>query len=243
MNSKLRHALIAGGLVIALAIAFMAALPEPVRAEEAAKRLISVTGEAELQVKPDMVTLNFGVENTATDAQAAQRDNTQKMNAVIQSLYGNGIPKDDVQTSNFSLSPVYEWQGEDGRKQVLVGYRCNNTVVVRLKDLTKVGVVIDAATTAGATNIHGITFGLQNPNAYRPTILAAAVKDARAKADIMAGAAGYTVTGVQTMSDAYTSVSGVREVYQLAKGMADAAAPIEAGSLTVRATVRIDYTF
>ncbi len=243
MNRRLRNALIVGSLVVALALAFVSVLPEPASAEEAPQRLISVTGEAEVQVKPDMVTMNFGVETTAADAQTAQRQNSQTMNAVIQALYGQGISKDDIQTSNFSIYPVYEWQGDRSEKQVLTGYCCNNTVVVKLKDLSKVGTAIDAATSAGATNVSGITFGLQNPNALRPTVLAAAVNDAKAKADIMAKAAGYTITGVHRMSDGYTSVVPVSDAYRSAKVMLDSAVPIESGSLTVRATVQIDYTF
>ena len=243
MSKRLKNALIAGGLVIALAIAFVSTLPQSASAEEAEQRLISVTGEAELQVKPDVATLNFGMENTAADAQTAQRENSLKMNAIIDALHASGISKDDIQTSNFNLSPVYEWQGEKTQQQVLVGYRCNNTVTVRLKDLSKVGSVIDAATTAGATNVHGISFGLQNPDAYRPTILSAAVNDAKAKADIMAKAAGYSVTGVQKMSDGYTTVESVRESVGYGKVMMDTSVPIEAGTVTIRASVRIDYTF
>lgn len=244
MNRRLRNALIAGSLAIALALAFISALPEPAAAEEVAQRLISVTGEAELQVKPDMATMRFGVENTAADARTAQRDNSAVMSKVIEAIYAQGISKDDVQTANFNLYPIYEWQGERSEKQVLVGYRCSNTVVVNLKDLSKIGIVIDAATSAGANNVYGISFGLQNPNAYRPTLLAAAVNDAKAKADIMAKAAGYTITGVQRMSDGYTTVVGIQEsIRSSAKVMMDASVPIETGSLTVRATVQIDYTF
>ncbi|MGE5579083.1 MAG: SIMPL domain-containing protein [Bacillota bacterium] len=243
MDRRLRNVFVAGSLVIVLALAFISALPEPASAEEVAQRLISVTGEAEVQVKPDMVTMNFGVENTASDAQTAQRQNSTAMNAVVEALYRQGISKDDVQTSSFRLSPVYEWQGERSEKQVLVGYRCSNTVVVRLKDLSKVGATIDAATSAGANNVYGISFGLQDPNAQRPTLLAAAVSDAKAKADIMARAAGYTITGVQRMSDGYTSVVEVQESLRSAKVMMDSSVPIEAGTLTVKATVQIDYTF
>ena len=235
--------MIAGGLVIALAIAFVSALPQSVSAEEVEQRLISVTGESKIEVKPDMATINFGVEVTAADAQTAQRENSLKMNAMIDALTKSGITKEDIQTSNFSLSPVYEWNGERMEKQVLVGYRCNNTVTVRVKALGTIGTVIDEATTAGATNVYGLTFGLQNPNAYRNTLLTNAVNDAKAKADVMASAAGYKVTGVQTMSDAYTSVTPLRESADFVKGMGVAAVPVEAGLVTLNASVRISYTF
>ncbi len=247
MNRQLWNALAACGLMIALAIVFVSVLPRSARAEDPQQRLISVTGEAKVEVRPDMATMTFGVETNAATAQEAQRENSLKMNAVIDALKASGISKDDIQTSNFNLSPVYEWKDDPARKsqtQTLVGYRCSNSVIVKLKDISKVGTTIDAATTAGATNVYGISFGLQNPDAYRPTVLAAAVNDARAKADIMAKAAGYSVTGVQKMSNGYTSVQPIRaEAGSMVKGLADMAVPIEAGTVTISATVSIDYTF
>lgn len=240
-----KNALVAGGLVVALVVAFALGNPKAVSAEETGQRLISVTGEARIEVKPDMATLNFGVENTAKTAQDAQRENALSMNAVIDALFGMGIAKEDIQTSNFGLYPVYEWEGDrpdTSKVQVLTGYRCNNTVTVRLKDIGTVGAAIDKAVTAGATNVGGISFGLQNPNAHQTAMLTSAVKDAESKAQIMARAAGVTITGVYRISDGYTSVESVRSAagYKLAM---DAAPSIEPGSVTVRATVRVDYSF
>ena len=166
-------------------------------AEEPQVRLISVTGEASMQVKPDMATISFGVETNAPTAGEAQRTNSSAMDAVIQALLGMSIPRDDIQTSNFSLYPVYEWQGDKpDAKQVLLGYRCNNTVVVKIRNIGRVGEAIDRATSAGATNIGGITFGLQDPEPLKKQLLSQAVTDARSKAETMARAAGVVIAGV-----------------------------------------------
>ena len=251
VTRTLRNTLIGGGLIVALAIAFLAALPEPVSAEDATTRLISVSGEASVEVKPDMATLSFGVENTAVAAQDAQRENSLKMNAVIDALKASGISLDDIQTSNFSLYPVYESEvissfGQylpvPSPKQVLTGYRCNNTVVVRLKDTSRVGSVIDATISAGATNIGGISFGIQNPEKYKNDMLAAAVQNAKSKGEIMARAAGVTITGLKAMYDGYATVE-IRGAESYQKMMMDMAPSIQAGSVTVRASVRIDLTF
>ena len=243
MNRTLRYALVAGCLAVVLAAAFAWGVPETAKAEDAPQKLISVTGEAKMEVKPDMATVSLGVENTAKAAQDAQRDNSLKMNAVIDALSGMGIAKEDIRTSSFSLYPLYEWQGEKPNAiQTLVGYRCNNTVTVRLKDVAKVGLTIDTAVTVGATNVGDISFGLQNTERNRNAMLTAAVKDAQSKADIMARAAGLTITGVYRMSDGYTSVEPVgRGVYGY--GDVSATPAIEPGSMTIRASVRIDFTF
>ncbi len=234
------------GLLLVIAFVAVFLLPNKVMAEEPKPRLISVTGEATTELKPDMAAARFGVENTAVTAQEAQRDNAQKMTAVINALAAQGIPKDDIQTSNFSVNPVYEWHDEKPvSKQVLVGFRCNNTVAVRLYDLTKVGNIIDAAAGAGANSIYGISFGIKEPDPIKNDTLAKAVKNAREKANIMASAAGVTITAVHSISDGYYSVpsvsEGMRSDLAFAKSMADT--PIESGSVAVTASVRVEFEF
>jgi len=244
-TKSLRNVLLAGSVLLVLALAIGSAIPNKALAEEPESlRLISVTGQAELQVKPDMATINFGVETQAKTAQEAQQSNASKMNAVINALVASGIAKNDIQTSNFSLYPVYEWQqGEKEGRQVLVGYRCNNTVVVRLKNIANIGPTIDAATGAGANSIGGISFGLLDPKPHENTLLAEAVKNAREKADIMAKAAGVNIISVYRISDGYTSVSSMDQGGWRAADAEAIKTPVEPGSLTVRATVRVDYSF
>jgi hypothetical protein len=235
---------LAGGVLLALALAVGSALPKTALAEDpASPRLISVTGEALLQVKPDMAAITFGVQTQAATAQDAQKDNAGRMTAVINALVAKGIAKDDIQTSNFSLHPVYEWQGERDSKQVLVGYRCSNNVIVRLKDIANIGPVIDAATEAGANNIGGISFGLLDPKPQQDALLAEAVKNAREKAEIMAKAAGVNIISVYTISDGYSNVSPVVERSMMMDSAKGASTPIEPGSLTIRASVQVQYSF
>ncbi|HHY17220.1 MAG TPA: SIMPL domain-containing protein [Firmicutes bacterium] len=213
-----------------------------VHAEESDKRLISVTGQAVINVKPDMASASFGVEVNAPTAQEAQKLNSTEMNKVISALQQKGIAKEDIQTSNFSLYPVYE--SEEGRpytRYAVTGYRCNNTVTVRIKDISRVGSVIDAAIGAGATNVNSISFGIQDSGQFEDEILAKAVQDARRKADIMAKAAGVNITGIFRMSDGWVSVSSVRAAKEMM--LVDDSSPIEPGEVGIRGTVRIDYTF
>lgn len=241
-RENVKKFLIGGALVLAFALVFGNFVPRKAGAEEASQRIISVTGQAEMTVKPDMATLNFGVETNAPTAQEAQAQNSVAMNKVIAILQASGIAKEDIQTSNFSLFPVYEYQGEKPNlKQVVSGYRCNNTVTVRVKDISNTGAIIDAATKAGATNIGGISFGLVNSKSYEDQMLAKAVQNAREKAEIMARAAGVQITGIARMSDGSVSVSPAGRMF-----LSDAAygsTPVEPGQVTIRASVSIDFTF
>ena len=245
-TKNLGNLFLAGGVLLALALVIGSAVPHKALAEDpvGSPRLISVTGEAELQVKPDMATISFGVETQSETAQAAQQANASKMSAVVNALSAKGIAKDDIQTSNFSLYPVYEWQGDKEGKQVLTGYRCNNSVVVRIKNIGNIGPIIDAATVAGANSIGGIRFGVLDPKPHQDALLAQAVKNARAKADIMAEAAGVNIVSVHKISDGYTNVSSIDEKeWRVMADAASSSTPVEPGSVTIRASVYVEYQF
>ncbi|MBE3519166.1 MAG: SIMPL domain-containing protein [Firmicutes bacterium] len=229
------------GLIVALGLSG-AGVSTKVHAEESQPRLISVTGEASMQVKPDMATVSFGVETNAPTAAEAQQTNSRAMDAVVRALLAVGIAREDIQTSNFSLYPVYEWRGEKPeQKQVLVGYRCNNTVVAKIRDIARIGEAIDRAVAAGATNIGGISFGLQDPEPLKTQLLAQAVIDARSKAETMAKAAGVTITGVYRISGGWASVEEGRG--RLLAGVEGTFTPVEPGLVTIRASVQADFTF
>lgn len=238
-------------LVVFLVVGLVAALmlgggkvPSTAHAEESQMRLISVTGEATTQVRPDMATISFGVETNASTAVEAQQANSRIMNQVVEALAGAGIAREDIQTSGYSLFPIYEWRDEKPvATQVLTGYRCNNTVVVKIRNLERIGQIIDRAASAGATNIGGIAFGLQNPDPIKNEVLAKAVSDARAKAEIMAKAAGVVITGVYRISDGWAAVDAGSGTMYLRAGAAEAATPVEPGTIKVRASVRMDFTF
>ncbi|NLA60334.1 MAG: SIMPL domain-containing protein [Firmicutes bacterium] len=243
MRERLRTAVLASLVIASLVFAVVALRPERALAEDPVTepRLISVSGEATVAVKPDLVTISFGVETNAATAKEAQQTNTSKMNNVVAALKAAGIRSEDIQTSNFSLYPVYGWEGDrPGGTQVLTGYRCNNTVTARVKSVTSTGTVIDAAINAGATNVGSLNFGLQDPDPAKNEALAMAVANARSKAEVMAKAAGVTITGIYKISDGYATVTRMEAAPYALK---DAATPIESGTVTVTATVRMDFTF
>lgn len=257
MEKRLRNVLIAGALVMSLALAVVL-LPERARAEDQknpnliaapddpkSQRLISVVGEATIPVKPDMATVSFGVETNGATAKEAQQANASKLSAVIAALKKSGIKEEDIQTSNLSLHPVYEWKEDKPRPsaQTLSGYRCNNTVTVKVKAIDAVSGTIDTAVQAGATNVGGISFGLQNPEPKKTEALTMAVESARQKAAVLAKAAQVTVKGISRISDDWAGVDRGGEVSSSVKALGDVGTPIEAGTVTVRATVRIEFAF
>ena len=132
-------------------------------------RTISVNGVGEVKAKPDMALINSGVISEARTAREALAKNNTAMAAVIAALKSAGIADQDVQTSNFSVSPQYPpYQANQPAVQHIVGYQVSNQVTARVKNLAKLGAVLDALVQVGANQISGISFDIDQP---KPTIL------------------------------------------------------------------------
>ena len=152
---------------------------------------ISVNGEGLVKAKPDVAQTTIAVDVTNPDPVAAQRDAATRMDKVIAKLKELGVAADDIKTNQYSLTPQYNY-GQNKETPTLVGYRVVNSVAVTIKQLDKVGQILDAATTAGATSLQGVTFTIADPTSLQSQARAAAVKQARARADELAKAAGVS---------------------------------------------------
>jgi len=200
---------------------------------------VRASGEATVTAKPDRAQVTIGVASRASTASAAATQNAEdstKLMAAIKQALGNG---GDVKTSGYSLSPQYEYPQNHVPK--LSGYEDSNTVTVTVDDLPRVGKVIDAATSTGATNINGISFLLKDDTAVRKQALVEAAKQARANGEALAGALGLEVVGVLEAEP--TEVPIVRPktmALMTARAAAPSApTPVEAGELDIRASVTV----
>ena len=210
----------------------------PALAEDAAT--VTAVGTATVTVEPDMATFTVGVNTQDVSVAAAQTDNAATMTKVIDSLKAQKISADDLQTENYSISPVYDYQGgESGNEQTLTGYIVSNTVVVTVRDLTALPTLLDAAVTAGANQSYGVTFISSKNAAAFDQALTAAAQDALRKAKLMAQAIGREagdVLSLEEANDVYLSYTNSKTMaYDSAMGT-----PIEAGTLTVTANVRAE---
>ena len=193
---------LAGGLAVGL---LAAALAGPaVGAAQAQSdsddtvRSISVNGVGRVKAEPDVADISLGVTKQGEDAQSASAEAATSMDAVIAALLAAGIAEEDIQTSSISLTPITNWENNP---PTIEGWEASNLVNVTVRDITAVGDVVDAATAAGATNVNGITFRVEDPTAAEAEARSAAVADAKAKADQLAADAGVTITGIITISE------------------------------------------
>src|SRR5687768_820356 len=168
-------------------LAVLTLLPGPVaHAQTTEPSSIVASGEGVVKVAPDQAWVRVGTESRSKVSKEAQQRNAEVMTAVQQKLTALGIPKDAVRTVGIDLQPEFDYQ--NGR-QTLRGYVARNTIEVRIDDFAKVGDVLDAAVSSGATNVHDLRFDVKNRDAVEQQALQRAVEDGMAKANSIATAA------------------------------------------------------
>lgn len=200
--------------------------------------VISVSGEGLIEAKPDTATVNLGVQREAATTQAAMDAQARAMQGVIDALKAAGVKTEDIKTTQFSVQPIYAYP--ENRSPQLTGYRVTNMVTFSTRDLTGIGAMIDKAVAAGANDVNGITFSIKDVEPLKAQAIEAAVKDARAKADAAAKAAGVRIKSVKTITIDGSFNPPVYSMEYRADMMKGAAVtPIEAGTNTVRVTVSV----
>ena len=166
------------------------------RAQEPARPtdpVVVTTGQATVTAVPDRAFVTVTAQSRSRNSADAQRQNADAMNLVLQKIQQAGVPKDAVKTIGYELQPEFDYA--NGR-QTFRGYLARNTVEIRLDDMDRIGIVIDAAAGGGATSIGGIRFDVRNRESLERDALRQAVADARARADAMAAGAGRTIDRV-----------------------------------------------
>lgn len=205
-------------------------------------RLIAVSGLGEIKTRPDMATISTGVVSEAATAKEALAKNNAAMAAVIAALKNAGVAEDDIQTSDFSVSPKYPpYQPNQTTAPRIVGYTVSNQVTAKVKDLAKLGGILDTLVQSGSNQINGIAFGVDEPKAQLDEARKKAVADARARAELYAEAAGVSLGKVIQISESTAVMPPVPMYRREAAMAADSSVPIAAGTQMVSATVSITF--
>ncbi len=192
-------------LPLALALGLAALVPAaraqdvaaPVAAPDGTLLTLSVRGEA--RRVPDVATFSAGVVTQSADANAALRANAVQMQRVMQSLTAAGIAERDIQTSGIQLMPQYHY--EQNLPPKITGYQANNGVNVTVRDLARMGRVLDALAASGANQINGPRFDVSDRAGAQQEARLAAVAEARARADTYARALGLRVRRVVSLNE------------------------------------------
>ncbi len=203
-------------------------------------RTISVSGSASVEAAPDMATITLGVTRqaqTAGEALAAVREISA---AIFARLEGAGIAPRDMQTSNLDLRPLYSDRSSAANQPPgIVGYQASNMVTVRVLQLDDLGNILDQVARDGANTFNGLQFGIVDADPLADQARAAAVRDAMARAALLAQAAGVTLGPVLSISD--QSGAAPMPVADMAFARAAESMPVAGGELSIRASVSMVF--
>ena len=198
-------ALVAVTLIMAVAITVASRGDSGATAAETdATRTISVNGEGRVSLAPDVVMMSVGVDERNADLNTAQTAADEKMDAILAALRANGVAEEDIQTGNYSIYAERDYEREG---QPVTGYVVSHTVTAKVRDIDNAGNVISAAIDAGANNVGGIWFALDDPADAVQQARELAVADAEAKATELARLANATLGPIQVISEGYAPSS------------------------------------
>jgi uncharacterized protein YggE len=186
-----------------------------------------------------MASVALGVAVTAPTAAEAMKQDAQRMTAVVAALRRLGLTDGDIQTANFSVQAQYAFPPNQQRQ--LTGYQASNQVTATVRDLDRLGAVLDGVAGAGANEINGVSFALKDPGAAEDAARLRAVAALKAKADLYARATGYALGRLVNLSEGGGyAPAPPRPMAMMVEGKR-IGTPVEAGELDVRIEVNGVY--
>ena len=220
------------GSVLALAAVPLAAQAPIV---PPAEPVVVTQGHAVINAAPDRAYVTVAAESRSRNSAEAQKANAEAMTQVLQRLQQAGVSKDSIRTLSYELTPEFDYA--NGR-QTFRDYLVRNSVEVRVDDMNRVGAVIDAAATGGATSIGGVRFDLRNRQELERDALKQAVADARARAEAAAAGAGRSIDRIVKIEESVVPEMP-RPMLRMAPADAAVATPIAPSNIEIQARVTL----
>jgi len=212
---------------------------------------ITVSDTGEVYAKPDLALTTFSVVNEAKTVAEAMSENAKKMNAVIDSVKSQGVEDKDVKTTSFNIYPRYEWYEPEcltypcptGRR-VLVGYEVQQSLQVKIRDMTKIGEILQGATDAGANQVGDLQFTIDKQDELKKQAREEAIKKAKTKAQELASQLGIKLIRIVNFNEGvsvpYYYDYALKEMAAMGGGE-EPVPQIETGENKITVTVTITY--
>lgn len=236
-------------LLLSLAIAAPAVGAAHAQGEQhqAQPRLLSVAGEGIVRARPDMAVVSLGVVSEAKVAGEALSANSASMTRILDALRGEGVESRDLQTSGFSVDPVYsqpprDYDGSTPFTPEIVAYRVSNNISLRIRELDRVGELLDKVVTLGANTISGPSFTVADPTPLEDQARRTALRDALRKGALYAEVAGIALGPLFRIEEGFATPRPLPMGAAMRMEAADASVPIEGGELTFRASVSVSWS-
>lgn len=201
-------------------------------------RVMTVRGEASITVQPDMATIQLEVVTKDEQVSKAKEENAQIMSQVINALLELGISKENIQTSFYTIQPIYDYK--DG-EQVFRGYEVRNSVTVKIQDINQAGQVIDIAVKNGVNQVSGIEFTVQHSEAYYRRALSQSLNDALFKAHTLAETMKVSYDQIPVkITELSDQPPAVYKTYALE---VSTTTPIEPGQIIINASIEGQFNY
>ena len=203
--------------------------------------LVELSVSESVEGRPDVADVGAGVTTQAQTAVAAMQANARAMTAVVDRIKALGIAERDIQTSGINLSPNYDYD-QQSRKQVFRGYQVSNRVQVTLRDIERVGPVLDALVAAGATDLSGPNWSIDDPTKARSQARERAMKSARERALEYAKYAGFGDVRLLQISESVPFDRPVPMMRTMAMEAAPApVTPVQPGQVETSVSITVTY--
>jgi hypothetical protein len=200
---------------------------------------ITLNGRGSVEHAPDIAMITVGVSVEAETASSAMNQQTSKMNGVFAAVKAAGIADRDMQTSNLSLNPVYDYP--PNQQPRMRGYNASNQITIKVRDIKSLGKTLDAVVKGGGNTIHGVSFSIDKPESYQNEARVEAIKDAAAKAELYAQAVGYKVKRIVTVSENEYYPQPVPMMARMQVDQAAESTPVAAGEVSLTQTVSVTF--
>ncbi|GAA5343550.1 MAG: SIMPL domain-containing protein [Anaerolineaceae bacterium] len=238
---KKKTIFIIGTLLVGAVLLSACGLMEAQGVSPTSERYIRVSGSGEVAVVPDIAYINIGVHSEAEDVSSALEANNTQATKLTEALKAEGIEAKDIQTTNFNVYPQTRY--DNMGQPVGTSYVVDNTVYITVRDLTKLGKLLDSAISAGANNIYGISFDIADKETVLAQARELAIKDAEAKAKSVATVAGVTlgqILSIDVSTPTYTQPYYGYGMGGGAEGL-KTSVPVSAGQIVVTYTATLNY--
>ncbi len=228
-------------------VAAMVLIPENSYAAEDKPGIISVSATGKSSIKPDMAIINLSVVRESETARAALDENNAAMAAVLAAMKEAKIEDRDLQTSNFSIQPRYFYpkQSSKGPQKPpqITGYVVSNSLTVRLRDLTRLGALIDESVTLGVNSGGAIQFVSSDPSSTIEMARKDAMKNAIAKARTLTQAAGVELGRILTINEGSVRIPRARGLAQAraASSRVESAVPVAGGENSYSISISVSW--
>lgn len=211
-----------------------------------AKNTITITGEGKVRAVPDLAQIELGVTTQGSTASDVQNQSTTKINKIIEFVKKQGVPQEDITTSNFSMYPTYDYSNG---KNDINGYQANQTISIKIRGVDKskdqLNKVVSGVTDQGANQINGVNFTFDDPDSFRQKAREEAINKAKEKAAELAKFSGITLGRIITVSENGQGTPMIMPYAASGMGggaMVDSStANVEPGTQDITATMTVVY--